>query len=91
LNPSPKPGQYFRRSFLACILWSRNTGSDVAFEKPSPDRGLEVLLYISGYTSNALVHYGVLDPGLWFLPRPFSLTTLIAKVREVLDASSEAP
>ncbi|MGO9405264.1 MAG: PAS domain S-box protein [Terriglobales bacterium] len=49
------------------------------------------VLYVSGYTSNAIVHYGVLDAGLWFLAKPFSLSELVAKVRQVLDSESPEP
>ena len=42
------------------------------------------VLYMSGYTENAIVHQGVLENGLDFLQKPFSSATLAQKVREVL-------
>jgi YesN/AraC family two-component response regulator len=43
------------------------------------------VLYTSGYTDDAIVHHGVLEPGTHFLQKPFSPKTLSHKVREVLD------
>jgi FixJ family two-component response regulator len=42
------------------------------------------VLYVSGYTDNAIVQHGVLEPGLAFLQKPFSPRTLARKVGEVL-------
>ena len=46
--------------------------------------GLKVL-YTTGYTRNAIVHNGMLDPGVSFLAKPFTLDQLAVKVRQVLD------
>ena len=43
------------------------------------------VLYMSGYTDDAVVHYGVLATELKFIQKPFSLASLAGKVREVLD------
>jgi two-component system cell cycle sensor histidine kinase/response regulator CckA len=48
-------------------------------------------LYMSGYAPGAIVHQGVLDPGLAFIAKPMRPLDLTRKVREVLDAQPTAP
>ncbi len=43
------------------------------------------VLYMSGYTDNAIVHHGVLDKDTHFVQKPFSGDSLAQKVREVID------
>ena len=43
-------------------------------------------LFMSGYTANVIAHRGIIDEGVLFVQKPFSVETLAAKVREALDA-----
>jgi two-component system, cell cycle sensor histidine kinase and response regulator CckA len=41
-------------------------------------------LFMSGYTANVIAHHGVLDEGVHFIQKPFSMKDLGAKLREAL-------
>jgi DNA-binding NtrC family response regulator len=47
------------------------------------------LLFMSGYTANAIAHQGVLDEGVQFIQKPFSTKDLAIVVRRVLDETNK--
>jgi two-component system, cell cycle sensor histidine kinase and response regulator CckA len=46
-------------------------------------------LFISGYTADIIAHRGVLDEGIYFLQKPFSMAALAVKMREALSESKK--
>ena len=46
-----------------------------------------LVLYMSGYSENAIIHRGVVEEGTDFIEKPFSPETLARKIREVLAGS----
>jgi two-component system, cell cycle sensor histidine kinase and response regulator CckA len=63
-------------------------GREVAQRLAAARAGIKVL-YLSGYTDDAIVHHGVLEPGVAFLQKPFTPAVLGRKVREVLDSPAK--
>jgi CheY-like chemotaxis protein len=49
------------------------------------------ILFMSGYTSNVLAHRGVLDEGMNFIQKPFSMKSLAVKVRDALEDKLISP
>jgi two-component system cell cycle sensor histidine kinase/response regulator CckA len=43
------------------------------------------VLFMSGYTANVIAHQGVLDEGVHFIQKPFSIKDLSTKVRSILE------
>ena len=66
------------------VVMPAMTGRELADEARKQHPRLRVL-YTSGYTRNAIVHSGRLDPGVDMIAKPFSFEALSEKVRDALD------
>ncbi|MGH9375202.1 MAG: ATP-binding protein [Terriglobia bacterium] len=74
---------------LTDVVMPRMSGCELAKQIQALEPGIQVI-YMSGYTGNAIVHRGILDPDTILLQKPFSPDDLVRKVREALDASDPA-
>jgi CheY-like chemotaxis protein len=68
---------------LTDVVMPGLSGPDVAASLQAERPGLPVL-YMSGYTDDAIVHHGILDPGTHFIQKPFTPHRLGQRVQEVL-------
>ena len=68
------------------VVMPEMNGRDLAEQLSSVDPRLKKL-FVSGYSASALAPRGVLDDGVHFLQKPFTLNDLAVKVREVLEAN----
>jgi CheY-like chemotaxis protein len=76
-----------KNPLLSDIVLPKMSGREVAGRLKSRRPDIRVL-YMSGYSANAIVHHGVLEPGIAFLQKPFFPAALLAKIREILSAES---
>ena len=69
---------------LTDVVMPGASGPDLVSQLMKQRPALKVI-YMSGYTDEAIVHHGVLAPGIDFVPKPFTSATLGQKIREVLN------
>jgi len=74
---------------LTDMIMPKINGRDVARRVTARLPAIRVL-YMSGFTTHTIVNRGVLEPGIFFIQKPFTAIALAAKVREVLDQAAGA-
>jgi PAS domain S-box-containing protein len=73
---------------LTDVVMPGMSGLELA-ERLKPERPKMKVLYVSGYTADAVTRRGMSDPTTAFLQKPFAPGALVRKVREVLEVGSE--
>jgi len=66
------------------VVMPEMNGRDLSVHLSKNHPGLKSL-YMSGYTADVIAHHGVIDEGVQFIQKPFSLKDLADKVREVIE------
>jgi CheY-like chemotaxis protein len=62
-------------------LSGRELSERIAAMQPSTK-----VMFMSGYTNDSVVNHGILDGASWFIQKPFTLESLVRRVRQVLDS-----
>lgn len=66
------------------VVMPHMSGRELAEQVSEINSAIKVL-YMSGYTNDAILRHGVLESETWFIQKPFAPDALAAKVREILD------